>query len=230
MARRLQITRKQSKRPGKALVRFLEPYAVRRTSILVLENDGASDDLYAYLPAARRTMHLSAAQRADAFFGTDLAYEDLEPKYATDYEAEAVGRDRYDGLSCVLLDVRPRPHFESSYERLHTCLEPERAIMLWTDFYRRSRFWKRLEIDPDEVRPVQERFIPFHMVMSTPHRRSETLMLTKSYELRPEIPDKLFSVWNLEAGDAERDRSRSAGGSETDPADAAAGPPGEDPG
>ena len=50
LSRTLQITRKQSVRPGKALVRFLEPFDVRRTSVLILENDGASDDLYATCP------------------------------------------------------------------------------------------------------------------------------------------------------------------------------------
>jgi hypothetical protein len=108
---------------------------------------------------------------------------------------------------------------------MRTCLEPERAIMLWTDFYRHGRLWKRLEIDPNEVRPVQERFIPFRMVMSTPRNQSETLVLTESYELRPEIPEQLFSVFNLEAGDAKSDRSRSAGLSEPDSPGAASAPP-----
>jgi hypothetical protein len=225
MSRRLQITRKQSARPGRALVRFLEPYAVRRTSILVLENDGASDDHYVYLPAAKRTMHLLAAQRADSFFGTDLAYEDLEPKYAADYEVAVVGRERFEDLPCLLLEVRPRPDFESSYERMVTCLEPERAIMLRTDFYRRGKLLKRLEIDPEQVRPVHERFIPFQMTMSTPRRRSQTVVLTDSYELRPEIPEQLFSVWNLEAGDAKRDRTHSHADAEADSPDVAAGPP-----
>jgi len=225
MSRRLQIVRKQSERPGKALVRFLEPYAVRHTAILVLENDGASDDQYVYLPAAERTMHLSAAQRADSFFGTDLAYEDLEPKYAADYEVTAVGQEHFAELPCFVLEIRPLPHFDSSYEHMRTCLEPERAIMLWTDFHRRGRLWKRLEIDPEEVRPVQERFIPFRMTMSTPRQRSETLVLTDSYELRPAIPEKIFSVFNLEAGDAKRDRARAAGEGESGQPDVAAGPP-----
>jgi hypothetical protein len=64
LSRTLQITRKQSARPGKALVRFLEPFDVRRTSILIPENEGASDDLYVYLPALGLTRRLSAAQRA----------------------------------------------------------------------------------------------------------------------------------------------------------------------
>ena len=55
MRRRLQLTRRQSVRPGKALLRFLYPQAIRRTSVLILENPGASDDLYVYLPSARLT-------------------------------------------------------------------------------------------------------------------------------------------------------------------------------
>jgi hypothetical protein len=224
MARRLQITRKQSERPGRALVRFLEPYAVRRTAILVLERDGASDDQYVYLPAAERTMHLSASQRADSFFGTDLAYEDLEPKYAGDYAVTSLGDQTFEGIPCAHLELRPRPEFESSYERMETCIEPARAIMLWTDFYNRGKPWKRLEIDPTEVRPVKERFIPFRMTMSMPRRQSETVIETESYELRPEIPETIFSVFNLESGDAKRDRSRSGGEAPLAVPDVAAGP------
>jgi len=225
MARQLQITRKQSERPGKAMVRFLAPYAVRHTAILVLENDDASDDQFVFLPAAQRTIRLSASQRADSFFGTDLAYEDLEPKYVTDYEVRSLGTGRFADLDCQHVEIRPRPEFESTYDRMESCIEAERAIMLWTDFYRRGKFLKRLEIDPAEVRPVQERFIPFRMTMSMPQRDSETVVETESYELRPEIPETLFSVFNLESGDAKRDRQRAGRSPADDAPDVAAGPP-----
>lgn len=208
MARKLQITRKQSKRPGKALIRFLQPFAVRRTSILVQENDGASDDHFVYLPTSKRTMHLAATQRADSFFGTDLAYEDLEPKNADDFTAVFVEGTRADSADCLLMEIEPRPHFESSYDKMVSCVEPRRGIVVSTDFYRRGKLWKRLEIDLAEVRAVQDRFIPFRMTISTPRRSSQTVVLTESYELRPDIPDKLFSLWNLEAGDADHDRNR----------------------
>jgi hypothetical protein len=225
MSRQLQITRKQSERPGKALVRFLAPYEVRNTAILVLENDETSDDQYVYLPAAQRTIHLSSAQRADTFFGTDLAYEDLEPKYASDYRVASLGDDRFGDLPCHRVEIRARAEFDSTYDRMESCVEPDRAIMLWIDFYRRGKFFKRLEIDPAHVRPIQDRFIPFRMTMSTPQRGSETVMETESYELRPEIPERLFSVFNLESGDAKRDRQRAAGDAPTGPPDVAAGPP-----
>ena len=71
---------------------------------------------------------------------------------------------------------------------------------------------KRLEIDPDSVRAVGSRFIPFEMTMRTTRSGSETLLRTESYELRPEIPDSLFTTWNLESGSASRDRTRAGPG------------------
>ena len=212
MSRKLQITRKQSDPPGRALLRFLEPYDIRKTSILILENDGASDDLYVYLPATRTTRHLSANQRGDSFFGTDLSYEDIEPKYVEDYEPRRIGTGAGQGTPCSLIEMRARPHFESTYERMVSCIEDERGIILWTDFYRRGAVVKRLEIELDSVRQIGERFIPFTMTMSSLRRRSSTVVRTERYEIRPAIPDELFSTWNLEVGDANRDRTRSDGG------------------
>ncbi len=207
LARTLQILRKQSARPGKALVRFLEPQDVRRTSILILENDGKSDDLWVYLPALRMTRRISSSQRADSFFGTDLSYEDVEPKHAEDYEV-ALGDAAQDAEGCIALEIRAREGIESTYERMLSCIEPERALILWTDFYRKGTRIKRLRMDPASVRAVGERFIPHLITMETLRTRSQTKVRTLSYELVGELPEKLFNTWNLEAGDAERDRSR----------------------
>jgi hypothetical protein len=210
MGRKLQITRKQSVRPGKALVRFLEPYAVRRTSVLILENEGQSDDLYVYLPAVGRTRHLSTSQRADSFFGTDLSYEDVEPKRAADYEVRRIGSELVDGTACERVDIRAGAKFESTYDRMVACIEPERAVILWMDYFRGEKAVKRLTIDPTSLQPVGARLIPFKMTIASARGRSETEVRTESYELHPVIPDSLFSTWNLEAGDADRDRSQAS--------------------
>lgn len=206
---RLQIARKQRIRPGKALVRFLDPPAVRRTSILILQHEDASDDFYVYLPAFRKTRHLSSAQRADAFFGTDLSYEDVEPKLAADWDARLVGMEEYEGLPCARLEITPRPEFDSIYERMVSCIEPERAVILWTDFYRVGRIEKRLRTNPARVQGVGGRHIPFEMTFETPRRRSKTLVTVESHELRDDLPDRLFTTRNLETGDADADRGAS---------------------
>jgi len=208
MTRLIQITRKQSVLPGRALIRFIEPYEIRRTSVLILENDERTDDLYVYLPATRLTRHLSNSQRADSFFGTDLAYEDIEPKYIEDYEVAIKGHDSLAGQPCTLLEIKNRPTFESTYDRMLSCVEPDRGVILFTDFYRKSQRVKRLEVDPGSIRNVGTRSIPFSMTMADPRRRSKTAITTKTYDIHSNIPDTLFSTWNLEAGDARRDRSQ----------------------
>jgi len=213
-SRRLQLTRKRSQGRGRALLRFLEPPEIRRTAVLVLENPDRADDLYVYLPAARMTRHLGATQRADSFFGTDLSYEDVEPKRAEDWEAHGLGWGEHAGAPCARVEIRPRAGFESSYERLDACIEVERGVLLWSEFHRAGRVVKRLEVEPASIRRVGTREFPFAMTFSTPARRSETRVVTESYEPRPEIPDELFSAWNLEAGSPERDRARSEAGAE----------------
>lgn len=210
MTRKIQILRKQSELPGKALVRFLEPHAVRRTSILILENHDGYDDHYVYLPAARRIMHLSAAQRADSFFGTDFAYEDMEPKRVDDYTVERVDSRVVAEIPCEVLEIRPRPDFDTSYDRMTSCIDPERGLILWTEFDRKGSFLKRLEIDPTSIQKIGSRYIPFRVSMTTPKRGSRTEVITESYELRSAIPDSLFTAVNLEAGDARQDRARSS--------------------
>ncbi len=208
--RTVQITRKQSERPGKALVRFLEPFDVRDTAVLILENEGSADDMWVYLPALRLTRRISAAQRADSFFGTDLSYEDVEPKRAEDYHARWAAVDSTDP-ECALVEWKAREGIESAYGSMRSCIEPDRGVVRWTDFFRKGRRVKRLEIDPARVESVDEHFIPFELVVSTARTGTRTKLITERYELRRKIPDSLFSTWNLEAGDAARDRKRSGG-------------------
>ncbi len=217
MQRRLQLIRRQSVRPGRALLRFLYPEPIRRTSVLILENDGASDDLYVYLPALQMTRRLSSAQKADSFFGSDLSYEDVEPKHVEDFvvrwvdpDAPASDADSASGSAddCVKVRITAAPGFESGYDEQISCIDPERGVIRWTDYYVSGRHLKRLTIDPKEIRQIGERSIPFLVTIETPRNRSVTKVITESYELVSEIPEKIFATWNLTAGDARSDRRK----------------------
>jgi hypothetical protein len=209
-SRRAQLTRKQSSRPGKALVRFLEPQEIRRTGVLILEQDERYDDFFVFLPALGKVRRLVSGQRADSFFGTDLCYEDVEPKHAVDWDVRQVGAGEEGGTPCVVLDIRPKPHHESTYERMESCIEPGRAIILRTDFYREGRAVKQLRVDVAAVRELDGRFIPFSFRVETPGQRSSTHVGTESYEIVAGLPDPLFTTTNLETGDAEGDRRTAA--------------------
>lgn len=205
--KKLQIIRRQGSQPGKALIRFLDPYDVRRTAVLVLQNEGALDDLYVYLPALRMIRRISSAQRADSFFGTDLSFEDIEPKVADDYVATRVSYEVRGG-DCAGLEIVSRENVRSSYERMVLCVESDRNLIHGIDYYRNAELIKQLDVDVSSVRVIGDRYIPFMMTMRTLRTRSETRIVTEHYELADDIPESVFSTRNLESGDAAGDRAR----------------------
>lgn len=204
MSRTVQVIRKQSADPKQAIVRFLAPASMRRTSLLIIERDSGNDDLYVYFPAARITRHLSASQRSDAFFGTDLSYEDVEPKSARDFLIEATAT----GELCTTLRMIPRKGYGSGYDEISACIDEELGVPHWMEFRVSGDLVKRLVVDLESVREIDERRVPFAMTMHDTRRGSRTVMETREYEVRAAIPDEIFSTWNLEAGSARRDRAK----------------------
>jgi hypothetical protein len=209
MERKVQIVRKQSALPGRALVRFLAPAEIRGTSLLVLERDDRDDDVFVYLPAVDRSRRITSAQRSDAFFGTNLTYEDLEPKRTSDFTARFADRPR--DRDCAWLEIQPRPGVASQYDRVLSCIEEARAVVLRAEYYVGGRLHKRLEGDPESVRQFGGRPLVGRARLVTISNGFATDLVIESYDVEAELPDELFTVVNLEAGDDRSDRTRAEG-------------------
>ncbi|MBW2316063.1 MAG: outer membrane lipoprotein-sorting protein [Deltaproteobacteria bacterium] len=200
MTRRLQVVRKESEQPGRAVLRFLSPEDIRGSAMLVIERDGQPDDVFLYLPATLRTRRISLAQRYDSFFGTNLTYEDLEPKYGVDFEARITGRGEVAGVPCLELQIRPRPDVESQYDETRSCVDPERDVALRTDYYVSGRLIKRLVVEPSTLSHLDGRWVAGRARLESTATDFTTHITSELYERKTSIPDRLFSTWNLESG------------------------------
>jgi hypothetical protein len=216
MTRRLQVVRKESERPGRAVLRFLSPDDVRGSSMLVIERDDQPDDVFLYLPAAERTRRISLAQRYDSFFGTNLTYEDLEPKYARDWEAHFDGRSEVAGVRCLELRIRPREGVESQYDETRACIDPERALALRTEYWVDGRLVKTLSVDPARVDYVDGRFVARFARLESARTDFTTEITSELYERKASIPDRIFSTWNLQTGDDASDLRALRGADDVD--------------
>jgi len=201
VSRKLSIHRKYSAPPPRALIRFSEPPDIRGASLLVIEHPARDADVFLYLPAFDRTKRITAAQRFDAFFGTNLTYEDLEPKRAADFQVRALGTDRVGGLECLRLELRPRPGVESQYDRSVACVEAARRVILWLDYEVKGRPHKRLEADAESIRLASGRHLAFRSRVVSHAGGAETEIAIEAYEAGPELPDSLFTIPHLELGD-----------------------------
>ena len=64
------------------------PNYLRDMTILTIEVGERNHDAFVYLPSLDRIRRISSAQRGDAFFGTDITYEDLERRHADEFRID----------------------------------------------------------------------------------------------------------------------------------------------
>ena len=67
---------------SKTIVRYTEPFDLRYSGYLVVNNDGRPNDQFVYLNARRKVRRVNL--REQAVFGTDFTFEDIVPNEVED--------------------------------------------------------------------------------------------------------------------------------------------------
>ena len=188
---------------NRMLVRFLGPGDLRGIGLLLRERPDFSYDAFLYQPAFARVRRVSVAQRSDAFFGTDVFFEDLEGKRAEQWRARLLRAEVVSGRPALVIELMP-VGVPSGYDRVVGWFDRELPLMLRSEFYRDGKQLKEVEIDPKRIFRVGDYFIPGRMTF----RRADgsvTSVEISEVELRDGLPDELFTQSVLEFGDERLD-------------------------
>lgn len=114
------------------------------------------------------------------------------------FRVRSAGGGALGGVRCSRIEAVPRSAERSGYERTVSCIDPERAVALYTDFYRDGERVKRLEVDPTEIHEIAGRRIPHRAVLRALDGEIETEIRIDDYAAHDDLPDRLFSALALE--------------------------------
>ena len=89
------------------LVRFTAPADIKGTSILLVEHSQGDDDMWLYLPALGKVRRLSAANKKDAFAGTDFSYADVIGYKPAQWTHRLLADETVDGVPCFVVESLP---------------------------------------------------------------------------------------------------------------------------
>jgi len=184
---------------NRMLVRFLGPGDLRGIGLLLLERPDFSYDAFLYQPALARVRRVSVAQRSDAFFGTDVFFEDLEGKRSDQWRARLLRAESVGGRPALVIELEPNG-IPSGYDRVVGWFDRELPLMLRAEFYRDGKKLKDFEIDPKRILRVGGYYVPALMTF----RRADASVTTveiPEVDLRDALPDELFTQSVLEFGD-----------------------------
>jgi Outer membrane lipoprotein-sorting protein len=181
---------------AQSLMRFTAPSYLRGDALLVLETPSGVSDVWLYQAEERRPRRVGSTQNADAFYGSDLSFEELEHQRFEEWQLRRLPDD---GV-CDCAAIEAIPTRDSQYGRLLFWIDRAHQAVARIDFFRGTEHepMKRLLVSLDDA-VEDEGFLRIpRMRIEQVGRDAWTEVETVRMEIDPAISPKLFSAANLE--------------------------------
>ncbi len=183
---------------SKTLVKYTEPFDLRFSGYLIVNNAGRPNDQFVYLASTRRIRRVNL--RREAVFGTDFTFEDIVPREIEDGEYRRLPDARVDGAPVYVVEVVPHEHTESEYSRFVIHVEKERCVPLLT------RYWDTRDVEVKEltapvasIRELEGVHWPSELTMRNLQLDTYTTLRVESLEPNPRLSRKAFDLRRLES-------------------------------
>jgi hypothetical protein len=198
--RRLVVATRRIDGRMHSLARFLHPEHLRGTTLLHIENRDREDDHFIFMPSLGRMRRITTTQRADAFVGTDLSYEDLERRRVADYEI--VGSEPALAGDEKVLVIEARPRFQASYAVVSFVVAIQDHAILETRYTRRASEvpFKRVMMPRAHMRRVAGHSLPMQMRVENRSRGTRTDVRIEILEVDPDLEPGFFTSAAIESG------------------------------
>lgn len=184
---------------------FKSPAAIQNTAFLSHEHHESEDDSWLYLPATDRVRRLPAAERGDAFIGSDLSYGDIRDNFRfppEHWRFRSTGTRLKDGQELVVLEGVARSQEsaeEMGYGRFEAAIEPGTLFPREVAYFDvRGEPLKHTEVT--EIGRVGEAWVALSFSVSnlqTGHRTDVTMSDLRAV---PGLSERLFQPLALSDG------------------------------
>lgn len=200
---------------GRARARITLTDPPRQSGTVVLLTERESDDPDAplepeavlYKPSERRDRLITIGALSGEMFGTDFSYEDVAQFYGTNAQnvITRLPDGEVDGQAVIVLESKPADPDAaydrgSVYNRVVTYFDAARCVPLRTEFFEDDELRKALVANPESIREIDARWIPFELTMHDHFEDSRTILHIDSIEFDPPLRASLFSRSSLKRG------------------------------
>ena len=185
------------------MTRFSSPADVKNTVSLLIENAEGDDDIWIYLPALKKVRRLVAANKRDAFIGTDFSYGDMIGHKVTDWQHRIAGEEVVDGRAAWIVESLPRDigvQANSGYSKRVSWVDKNRFVTLKSDLFDESgRILKQFAASDfrlvDEARGRWQAMRLESRNVQTGHR---TTIEYEEFAANVGVPDDVFTTRYME--------------------------------
>jgi len=179
--------------------RLLSPEYLRDMTVLMMESENREQDAFVFMPSLDKVRRITTAQRSDAFFGSDITYEDIEQQRADDFEFDGMEVEQLGEESVYQIQTRPA-RVENYARAVFTIAQSDYALLEIQYFKRGTEAPFRIIRAPREHMTVLDgHVLPTRINVENTMRGTQTEVLFSKMRTDVEIPTRIFSVRTLES-------------------------------
>ena len=168
------------------LMKFTAPADQKGIAFLSLPDEV----MYLYLPAFGRERRIASHVKSTGFAGTDLSYEDLEPKrYSARWNPALTGQDE----EFYHLELTPKPESETDYSKLIVKVRKDNFYPMRVRYFDASGAPCK-EFVRNKVEKIDGYWEATESVMTDLKKEHKTKLILDEIEFDSGVSDQVFSV------------------------------------
>ena len=183
---------------SKTIVRYTDPFDLRFSGYLVVNNDIRPNDQFVYLNARRKVRRVNL--REEAVFGTDFTFEDIVPNEVEDGDYQRLPDIDLEGRPVYVVEVIPKKEENSEYSKYVIHVDKSSCVPLLT------RYWdekgvevKQLTVIAEKIKTVDGVHWPMELTMRNLQLESFTTLLVEKLDANPKLDRQDFDLRRLES-------------------------------
>lgn len=184
---------------ARSLLRFKEPADVAGVALLVIENKGAANDQWLYMPALKQEpKRISGGQKNQSFLGTDFTFADLEGRDPAQWRHSLLREEVLDGQPTWVIESKPLVSAEADYQRTVQWVRQDAYVPVRVEFYDNQGLLKVLTVE--KLEKVGEYWTAGKTKMENVVKKHATVLEVQEQRNNIEFPADFFSPRQLKGG------------------------------
>ena len=178
--------------------RLVEPEYLRGMTVLMMETENRGQNAFVFMPSLNRVRRITTAQRGDAFFGSDVTYEDIEQQYVDEFDFDGIEEGELNGEAVYQVHVRPNRRY--NYARATFTIAQTDSAILQTRYYKRGTDepYRVIAAPRAHMVDLAGHVLPTRLKVENRMRGTHTEVQLSNLDIELEIPNRIFSVRTLE--------------------------------
>lgn len=188
-------------RTEKRVIRFLAPAEVKGTGMLIYDYDAASDDMWIFMPALRKTRRIASGEKNQSFMGSEFSNADLAAPNTDDFSYKLTSSESVDGVDCWKIESVPLTEDisdETGLSRKIMWIGKNDNVCRKTEFYNQDKELSKILICNDIRKIAEGKYMAAVMQMENVQNGRKSLISMGQMQYNPNVKEEYFTVAFLE--------------------------------